>query len=207
MGLGLAHGGIAVVGQSVAGVGGSVVALSGVGDVGTYAGLQLQMFYWIPFCKACGNESGVLGFRFVVQQVADGVAHLAVVDVYAGWCRVVVERSVLIIYRGIGRMRDGSVPGVGSKHRAAVRHARHLVVGAVGIDAHEEGGEDVALVVGMTSVALQSRVQQNALLVAITAADAVARDFVAANCRQLVILREGRLQGSILPVVRCGRGV
>ena len=65
-GLCLTHGGIAVIGKSTSGIGRSIVALTGVGDVGTQTCLQLQLWDDRPLSETGTDETGVLRFRLGV---------------------------------------------------------------------------------------------------------------------------------------------
>ena len=206
VGLRLSHGGIAVVGQSTGGIAGCIVTLAGVGEVGTDAGLQFQLWDDSPLGKARADDTGILRLGLRVLQITDGVAHLTVVDVHTRRRRIVVERAVGIIYRGIGRVGDCGIPGTGGEHAATVvGHTVHLIVSGIGIQTHQEGLEHVTLIVDATRIARQIRTFHDTLLTLITTTDAVARNLVTTHGRELVLLLETCTEGSILPVVGgCG---
>ena len=191
--LSLSYRGVTVVGNTARGIGGGIVALARVGEVGPQTGLQLQLRDDGPFCKTCTDDTGILCLRLGVLQVADGVAYLTVIDIHAGGIGLIVVRAVGIIDRCVWSMGDSGKPVIWGKHAVNILLTRYLIVSGVGIDTNEEVLKDIALIVDTASIALQSSVQDDAVLTLIAAADAVTRDFVATHGRKLVLLLEASL--------------
>ena len=108
--LGLSHRGIAAIRQTIGGVRRRIITLTRVRDVGTQTGLQLQLRDDSPLGKASADDTSILRLRIVVQKVADGITHLAVVDIHTRRRRLIVEGAVSVVDRGVGRMRYSAIP-------------------------------------------------------------------------------------------------
>ena len=119
-GLCLTYRGITTIGNTTCGVGGSIVTLAGVRDISTQARLQFQLRDDGPLSEASTYHTGILRLSLGILQIADGVAHFAIVDIHAGGGSIVVIRSVSIVDRGVRRVRDSSEPRTWLEHVTTV---------------------------------------------------------------------------------------